>query len=41
MKISLLQFLFIFCVGLLFFADLPKLAKSIKEKIRGSRKSNN
>nr|YP_009992145.1 hypothetical protein JR138_mgp30 [Sargassum patens]QNN85642.1 hypothetical protein [Sargassum patens] len=41
MKISLLQFLFIFCVGLLFFADLPKLAKSIKEKIRGFKKSNN
>nr|AYM32670.1 hypothetical protein [Sargassum horneri]AYM32707.1 hypothetical protein [Sargassum horneri] len=41
MKISLLQFLFIFCVGLLFFADLPKLAKSVKEKIRGLKKFNN
>nr|YP_009924815.1 hypothetical protein [Sargassum siliquastrum]YP_010485655.1 hypothetical protein N8E54_mgp30 [Sargassum macrocarpum]YP_010485692.1 hypothetical protein N8E85_mgp30 [Sargassum serratifolium]QNH69184.1 hypothetical protein [Sargassum siliquastrum]UVW81764.1 hypothetical protein [Sargassum macrocarpum]UVW81801.1 hypothetical protein [Sargassum serratifolium] len=41
MKISLLQFLFIFCVGLLFFADLPKLAKSVKEKIRGSKKYKN
>nr|YP_010372543.1 hypothetical protein M3M07_mgp30 [Myagropsis myagroides]UPE50180.1 hypothetical protein [Myagropsis myagroides] len=39
MKISLLQFIFIFCVGLLFFADLPKLAKSIKEKIRGFKNS--
>nr|YP_009050499.1 hypothetical protein SarfuMp08 [Sargassum fusiforme]AIG23788.1 hypothetical protein SarfuMp08 [Sargassum fusiforme]APM87620.1 hypothetical protein [Sargassum fusiforme]APM87624.1 hypothetical protein [Sargassum fusiforme]APM87628.1 hypothetical protein [Sargassum fusiforme]APM87630.1 hypothetical protein [Sargassum fusiforme] len=41
MKISLLQILFIFGIGLLFFADLPKLAKNVKEKIRGSTKSNN
>nr|YP_009330411.1 orf39 [Coccophora langsdorfii]ANS72183.1 orf39 [Coccophora langsdorfii] len=36
MKISFLQLLFIFGVGLLFFADLPKLAKSIREKIKKS-----
>nr|YP_009154060.1 hypothetical protein TuorMp08 [Turbinaria ornata]AJF48269.1 hypothetical protein TuorMp08 [Turbinaria ornata] len=40
MKISFLQFIFIFFVGLLFFADLPKLAKNVREKMRGSKKFN-
>nr|QWK44486.1 hypothetical protein [Desmarestia aculeata] len=38
MRISFLQFLFIFCLGLLFFADFPQLAKIVKQKIKDYKK---
>nr|YP_003288895.1 hypothetical protein SajaoM_p08 [Saccharina japonica]YP_003288933.1 hypothetical protein SareoM_p08 [Saccharina religiosa]YP_003288971.1 hypothetical protein SaocoM_p08 [Saccharina ochotensis]YP_003289048.1 hypothetical protein SadioM_p08 [Saccharina diabolica]YP_003289099.1 hypothetical protein SalooM_p08 [Saccharina longipedalis]YP_004598995.1 hypothetical protein SajaxlaM_p08 [Saccharina japonica x Saccharina latissima]YP_008145572.1 hypothetical protein M930_p31 [Laminaria hyperborea] len=34
MRISFLQFLFLFFLGLLFFADLPQLIKGVKQKIK-------
>nr|QWK44369.1 hypothetical protein [Arthrothamnus bifidus] len=33
MRISFMQFLFLFFLGLLFFADLPQLVKRVKQKI--------
>nr|QWK44829.1 hypothetical protein [Pterygophora californica] len=38
MRISFLQFLFLFFIGLLFFADVPKLVKAIKQKIKPYKK---
>nr|QWK44524.1 hypothetical protein [Dictyoneurum californicum] len=34
MRISFLQFLFLFFLGLLFFADLPQLVDKTKQKIK-------
>nr|QWK44408.1 hypothetical protein [Chorda asiatica] len=34
MRVSFLQLLFLFCLGLLFFADFPQLAKLVKQKIK-------
>nr|QWK44677.1 hypothetical protein [Lessonia variegata] len=34
MRISFLQFLFLVFLGLLFFSDLPKIIKSIEQKIK-------
>nr|QWK44791.1 hypothetical protein [Postelsia palmaeformis] len=34
MRISFLQFLFLFFIGLLFFADFPQLVKWVKQKIK-------
>nr|QWK44715.1 hypothetical protein [Pelagophycus porra] len=39
MRISFLQFLFLFFLGLLFFADLPHLVKWVKQKIQLYKKS--
>nr|QWK45059.1 hypothetical protein [Thalassiophyllum clathrus] len=38
MRISFLQFLFLFFLGLLFFADLPQLVKTVKQKIKTYKK---
>nr|YP_011016980.1 hypothetical protein UYP72_mgp31 [Lessonia nigrescens]WQB61658.1 hypothetical protein [Lessonia nigrescens] len=38
MRISFLQFLFLVFLGLLFFADLPKLIKSLEQKIKVYKK---
>nr|YP_010634052.1 hypothetical protein PNX58_mgp31 [Ecklonia radiata]WBQ42791.1 hypothetical protein [Ecklonia radiata] len=40
MKISFLQFLFLFFISFLFFADLPQVAKGIKQKIKSYKKIN-
>nr|QWK44983.1 hypothetical protein [Analipus japonicus] len=39
MRISLLQFIFLLCLGFLFFADLPQLAKIIKQKFKAYKKT--
>nr|WJW71294.1 hypothetical protein [Macrocystis pyrifera] len=39
MRISLLQFLFLFFLVILFFADLPHLVKLVKQKIKLYKKS--
>nr|YP_003288806.1 hypothetical protein SaanoM_p08 [Saccharina angustata]BAI48671.1 hypothetical protein [Saccharina angustata] len=38
MRISFLQFLFLFFIGLLFFADLPQLIAGVKQKIKAYKK---
>nr|QWK44867.1 hypothetical protein [Saccharina subsessilis] len=38
MRISFLQFLVLFFLGLLFFADLPQLVKGVKQKIKSYKK---
>nr|QWK44330.1 hypothetical protein [Ecklonia arborea] len=40
MKISFLQFLFLFFIGFLFFADLPQVVMGIKQKIKSYKKIN-
>nr|YP_009254702.1 mitochondrial hypothetical protein [Ectocarpus siliculosus]CBJ18001.1 hypothetical mitochondrial protein [Ectocarpus siliculosus] len=34
MRVSFLQFLFLIFLGLLFFADFPRLVKTTKQKIK-------
>nr|QWK44447.1 hypothetical protein [Cymathaere triplicata] len=41
MRISFLQFLFLFFLGFLFFADLPQLVRGIKKKIKTYKKKRN
>ncbi|CAN0135069.1 unnamed protein product [Ascophyllum nodosum] len=40
MRISFLQFLIILCLGVLFFADFPRLAKIVKEKVSEYKNNN-
>nr|QWX90283.1 hypothetical protein [Alaria marginata] len=39
MRISFLQFLFLFFLGLLFFADLPQIVRVVKQKIKIYKKN--
>nr|YP_008999808.1 hypothetical protein QDC_p08 [Undaria pinnatifida]AGW46825.1 hypothetical protein QDC_p08 [Undaria pinnatifida] len=39
MRVSFSQFIFLFFLGLLFFADLPKLIELVKKKIKTYKKN--